>query len=208
VRARSEPGSVALWAGAAGPVGFLVAAFVLAGVRDDVIASQGWVSWPSSMALGGSAGLPMIAAFLWLGGCYAVFALGALRPVGLSPIAVAGYLVTAIGDLLLAFPTDAAGEATSWHGWLHLVGVIVATVGTLIVAAALLVATRGRVAWRPLLPAVAVILAAAFVGLVGGFDQAWAKVVYVVGITAPAAVVPWCLIRDLEARGVPNGTAT
>jgi hypothetical protein len=199
---------VALWAGAAGPVGFLVAAFVLAGVRDDVIASQGWVSWPSSMALGGPAGLPMIAAFLWLGGCYAVFALGALRPVALSRIAVAGYLVTAIGDVLLAFPTDAAEEATSWHGWLHLVGVIVATVGTLIVAAALLVATRGRVAWRPLIPAVAVIVAAAFVGLVGGFDEAWAKVVYVVGITAPAAVVPWCLIRDLEARGAPNGAAT
>ncbi len=199
---------MALWAGAAGPIGFLVAAFVLAGVRDDVMASQGWVSWPSSMALGGPAGLPMIAAFIWLGGCYAVFALGALRPVGLSPIAVAGYLVTAIGDLLLAFPTDAAGEATSWHGVLHLVGVIVATVGTLIVAAALLIATRGRVAWRPLRPAVAVILAAAFVGLVGGFDQAWAKVLYVVGITAPAAVVPWCLIRDLEARGAPNGAAT
>ncbi len=190
---RGEPRTVALWAGAAGPVGFLVAAFVLAGVRDDVIASHGWVSWPSSMALGGPAGLPMIAAFLWLGGCYAVFALGALRPVALSSVAVAGYLVTATGDVLLAFPTDAAGEATSWHGWLHLTGVIVATVGTLIVAAALLVATRGRVAWRPLLPAVAVIAAATCVGLVGGFDEGWAKVVYVVGITAPAAVVPWCL---------------
>lgn len=208
MRARGEPKAVALWAGAAGPVGFLVAAFVLAGVRDDVIASQGWVSWPSSMALGGTAGLPMIAAFLWLGGCYAVFALGALRPMALSTVAVSGYLVTAAGDVLLAFPTDAAGEATSWHGWLHLAGVILATVGTLIVAAALLAATRGHAAWRPLLPAVAVIVTAAFVGLAGGFDEGWAKVAYVVGITAPAAVVPWCLIRDLEAHGAADAFTT
>jgi hypothetical protein len=189
---------VALWAGAAGPVGFLVAAFVLAGVRDDVIASQGWVSWPSSMGIGGAAGLPMIAAFLWLGGCYAVFALGALRPVALSSVAVAGYLVTATGDVLLAFPTDAAGGSTSWHGTLHLAGVIVATVGTLIVAVALLVATRGRLAWRPLRPAVVMLVTATLVGIAAGFDDAWAKVVYAVGITAPAALVPWCLTRDLD----------
>lgn len=188
-----------MWAGATGPVGFLVAAFLLAGVRDDVIEARGWIGWPSSMALGGAPGVPMIAAFVWLGGCYAVFALGALKPAGISSAAVAGYLVTATGDLLLAFPTDAAGGSTSWHGSLHLAGVIVATVGTLIVAAALLVATRGRPAWRPLRPAVVVLVAATLVGIAGGFDDAWAKVVYVVGITAPAAVVPWCLTRDLDA---------
>ncbi len=204
----ARPGRLSMWAGAAGPAGFLLVAFVLAGVRGDVVASHGWVGWPSSMALGGAPGLPMIAAFVWLGACYAVFALGALRPSGLSSVAVAGYLVTATGDLLLAFPTDATEEATSWHGWLHLAGVIVATVGTLIVAAGLLVATRRRAAWRPLRPAVAVIVVAAFVGLAGGFDEAWAKIVYVVGITAPAAVVPWCLTLDLDARDVPNANAT
>ncbi len=90
------------------------------------------------MALGGAAGLPMIAAFLWLGGCYAAFALGALRPAAISSVAVAGYLVTATGDVLLAFPTDAPGQPASWHGALHLAGVIVATAGTLIVAGGLL----------------------------------------------------------------------
>ena len=66
---RPEPIRVALWAGAAGPVGFLIMAFVLAGTRQAVIEDGGWLSWPSSLALGGLAGVPMIAAFLWLGGC-------------------------------------------------------------------------------------------------------------------------------------------
>lgn len=204
----ARPARVAVRAGAAGPVGFLLVAFVLAAVRGDVIESYGWVSWPSSMALGGVPGLPMIVAFVWLGGCYAVFALGALRPSGISPPAVAGYLVTATGDLLLAFPTDATGDPTSWHGSLHLVGVIVATAGTLIVGTALLVATRGRTAWRALRPAVAMLTVAAFVGIAGGFDEAWAKIVYVVGITAPAAVVPWCLTRDLEPPHASGAAAT
>lgn len=193
---RPEPNRVALWAGAAGPVGFLTMAFVLAGMRQDVIEDGGWVSWPSSLALGGLAGVPMIAAFLWLGGCYAVFALGALRPAAVSTLAVTGYLITAGGDTLLAFPTDAPGTPTSWHGMLHVTGVVVATVGTLVAAYGLLRATRGRVAWRPLRPAVAVLAGATLVGLAGGFEEPWAKVAYVVGITLPAAVVPWCLARD------------
>ena len=192
---RGHSRRVASWAGAAGPLGFLVMAFVLAAVRHDVIEGQGWVSWPSSMALGGLAGLPMIASFLWLGGCYATFALYALRPAAVSTAAVAGYLLTASGDVMLAFPTDAPRAATSWHGAVHVVGVFMATVGTLAVAGGLLKATGGRGAWRPLRPAVAVLVAAAVVGAVAGFDQGWAKVVYVVGITLPAAVVPWCLRR-------------
>ena len=79
---------------------------------------------------------------------------------------------------------------------LHVTGVVVATVGTLVAAYGLLRATRGRRAWRPLRPAVAVLAGATLVGVAGGFDEGWAKVVYVVGITLPAAVVPWCLARD------------
>ena len=195
-----RPHAVALWAGAAGPVGFVAMCLVLAVVRHDVIERQGWVSWPSSMAVGGPAGLPMIATFLWLGGCYAVFALGALRPAAISSLAVGGYLVSATGDVLLAFPTDAPGAATSWHGEVHLAGVMVATIGTLVVATGLLRATGGRGVWRPLRPAVAVLAVATVAGVAGGFDAGWAKVVYVVGITLPAAVVPWCLRRHLRER--------
>lgn len=190
----------ALVAGAAGPIGFVLVAFALAALRHDVIERQGWVSWPSSMALDGVPGLPMIAAFLWLGGCYVVFSLGALRPAAISGVAVVGYLVTATGDLLLAFPTDAVGRPTSWHGTLHITGVVVATVGTLIVCSGLLAATGGRGDWLALRPAAAVLVAATVVGLAAGFDQAWAKVVYVVGITLPAAVVPWCLRRAARDR--------
>jgi hypothetical protein len=171
----------------------------LAVVRHDVIVSQGWASWPSSMALGGAPGVPMIATFLWLGGCYALFALGALRPAAISSLAVGGYLVTAAGDVLLAFPTDAPGSTTSWHGGLHLAGVMVATIGTLLVATGLLRATGGRGAWRPMRPAVAVLVVATVVGIAAGFEAGWAKVLYVVGITLPAAVVPWCLHRHLGA---------
>jgi len=189
---------VALRAGAAGPIGFVAMCLVLAVVRHDVIVRQGWVSWPSSMALGGTPGVPMVATFLWLGGCYAVFALGALRSTSISRLAVGGYMVTAAGDVLLAFPTDAPGSTTSWHGALHLAGVVVATLGTLLVAIGLLRATGGRGVWRPLRPAVAVLVVATVVGVGAGFDAGWAKVVYVVGITLPAAVVPWCLRRHLS----------
>ena len=198
------PHQAALWAGAAGPVGFVAVCLLLAVVRHDVIVRQGWVSWPSSMALGGAPGVPMIAAFLWLGGCYAVFALGALRPAAISSLAVGGYLVTAAGDVMLAFPTDAPGSTTSWHGAVHLAGVVVATIGTLLVATGLLRATRGRGVWRPLRPAVAVLVVATVIGVAAGFDVGWAKVAYVVGITLPEAVVPWCLRRHLRAEPGPN----
>lgn len=198
--AASRSGRAALWAGAAGPIGFLLVTPLLAVVRHDVIEGQGWVSWPSSMALGGAPGVPMIATFLWLGGCYLVFALGALRPAAVSMLAVGGYVVTASGDALLAFPTDASGEPTSWHGTLHVAGVVVATAGTLIVSAGLLRATGGRGAWRALRPAAAVLVAATVIGIAGGFEEAWAKVAYVVGITAPAVVVPWCLHRAAATK--------
>jgi hypothetical protein len=200
VRLSQRPRAVALWAGAAGPVGFVAVCLTLAVVRHDVIVRQGWVGWPSSMALGGASGVPMIATFLWLGGCYAVFALGALRPAVISSLAVAGYLVSATGDVLLAFPTDAPAAPMSWHGAAHLGGVLVATIGTLLVATGLVRATGGRGVWRPLLPAVAVLVVATVTGVAAGFDVGWAKVVYVLGITLPAAVVPWCLHRHLRER--------
>ena len=151
------------------------------------------------MALGGAPGVPMIATFLWLGGCYAVFALGALRPAAISSLAVGGYLVTAAGDVLLAFPTDAPGSTTSWHGVLHLAGVMVATIGTLLVATGLLRATGGRGVWRPMRPAVAVLVVATVVGIARRLRDRLGEGVYVVGITLPAAVVPWCLRRHLGA---------
>jgi len=151
--------------------------------------------------------VPMIATFLWLGGCYLVFALGALRPAAVSMLAVGGYVVTASGDALLAFPTDASGEPTSWHGALHVTGVVVATAGTLIVSAGLLGATGGRGAWRALRPAAAVLVAATVIGIAGGFEDAWAKVAYVVGITAPAVVVPWCLQRATATKPTPRRPA-
>ncbi len=112
-----RPARAALWAGAAGPIGFLLVSSVLAVVRHDVIERQGWVSWPSSMALGGAPGVPMIATFLWLGGVLRGVRAGCPQAGGrLDRWRSAGYLVTATGDVLLAFPTDAPGEPTSWHG--------------------------------------------------------------------------------------------
>ena len=65
------------------------------------------------MALGGAAGIPMIAAFCWLAACYTVFAMGALRPALVHRAAWTGFLGIALGDLLLAFPTDAPGRGTT-----------------------------------------------------------------------------------------------
>jgi hypothetical protein len=155
------------------------------------------------MALGGRPGVAMIAAFLWLAGCYGVFALGALRPaLAGAPGARGawlGFLGIAAGDVLLAFPTDGPGARTTWHGALHIGGVLVATVATLVAAAGVSGATRGRpewIAWRWAAP---VPFAAAALGLAAGFDSGWAKVVYVVAITAPAAVVGWCVLRAVRA---------
>ena len=182
-------------AGIAGPVGFLVIAFGLAALRHDVIAAQGWASWPSSMALGGPPGIPMILTFLWLAGCYAVCSLGALRPDLGHPAAWVGLLAVAAGDTLLAFPTDAPDTPSNWHGALHLAGVVVATVGTLVAAAGVTIATRSRPTWRVWRRTLLVPFLAAAIGAAAGFDVGWAKVVYVIGITLPAAVVGWLLLR-------------
>jgi hypothetical protein len=134
-------------AGIVGPIGFLAVAFLLSILRHDVIVAQGWKSWPSSMALGGPPGIPMICGFLWLGACYSVFALGGLRPALGSRAAWMGLLAVAAGDGLLAFPTDAPDTATTWHGSLHLAGVLLTTVATLVAAAGVTVATRRRPGW-------------------------------------------------------------
>ena len=186
-------------AGIVGPIGFLAAAFLLSILRHDVIVAQGWKSWPSSMALGGPPGIPMICALLWLGACYSVFALGALRPVLRSRAAWMGFLAIAAGDWLLAFPTDAADTATTWHGSLHLAGVLLTTVSTLVAAVGVTVATLRRPGWHGWRLTLPVPFLAAAIGAAAGFDTGWAKVLYVIGITLPAAVVGRLLLREVTA---------
>ncbi len=185
-------------AGIAGPVGFLTVSFSMALARPDVIRSAGWAGWPSSMALGGWPGLPQTLAFLWLGACYTMFALGALRPALGSPVAWVGMLAVAAGDVLLAFPTDAPNAGLSWHGTVHVIGVVLATVATLVAAGAVTLATRDRAQWRTWRVVAPVPFVAAFIGLVGAFDVGWAKVVYVIGVTLPVAMIGWLLRRDTD----------
>jgi hypothetical protein len=193
---------------------FLVVSFVLSALRSDVIRAQGWASWPSSMALGGWPGVPQTLAFLWLAGCYTVFGLGALRPeLGREPGSLAGwggFLAIAIGDLFLSFTTDAAGAGVSWHGRLHLVGVLLVTIATLIAAGGLTLATRERASWRSWRLVAWIPFAAALVGLVAGFDRGWAKVVYVVGITLPVAVAGTLVGRDATRNpgGIAGGSSS
>ena len=193
---------IACVAGMAGPIGFLTAAFLLSTLRHDVIVAQGWKSWPSSMALGGTPGIPMICAFLWLATCYAVFSLGALRPELGAPAAWIGLLAVAAGDVLLAFPTDAPGTATTWHGAVHLAGVLLTTLATLVAAAGVTVATLRRPGWHVWRLTLPVPFLAAAIGAAAGFDTGWAKVIYVVGITLPAAVVGRLLLREVTQAGV------
>jgi hypothetical protein len=185
-------------AGGIGPVGFLAVSFAMALLRPEVIRAQGWASWPSSMAVGDPAGVGQILAFLWLAGCYTVFALGALRPALGDPIATGGFLAIAAGDVLLAFTTDGPGAARTWHGVLHLAGVTIATVATLVAAVGVTRATRDRPDWGPWRVVVWVPFAAAAIGVLGVADVGWAKVVYVIGITVPAAVVAWLVYRDAD----------
>ena len=187
-------------AGIVGPIGFLAVSFVLAVLRSDVIHAEGWASWPSSMALGGWPGIPQTLAFLWLAGSYPVFGLRALRPaLGSAPGSLAawgGFLAIATGDLFLSFTTDAAGAGVSWHGTLHLVGVLLVTVAMLIAAGGLTIATRDRALWRPWRFVAWIPFAAALIGLAAGFDRGWAKVLYVLGITLPVVVIGALVRRD------------
>jgi hypothetical protein len=188
-------------AGIAGPAGFLAVSFATVALRPEPVQQHGWASWPSIMATGGPpAALPQLLAFLWLGACYAVFATGALRPEIRSAAATGGFLAAAVGDVLLAFPTDVSG-GTSWHGVLHLAGVFLVTLATLVAVVAVTVATRDRGTFRAWRMVAWVPLAAAAIGLIAGFHDGWAKVVYVVGITAPVIVLAGCVsVLATEAR--------
>ena len=190
------PPRKAIWAGIVGPLGFLAASFAMAALRPDLISAKGWTSWPSSMATGGIAGVPQIAAFLWLGSCYVVFSLFALRPLIPSRAAWGGFLAVAFGDLLLAFPTDgAAATGTSWHGALHACGIIIATSATLVAVVGVTAATRHDPRWRAWrwvgvpMGSLAVVIGAAF-----GLDEGWAKLVYVLGVTLPAPLMAALLL--------------
>ena len=183
-------------------MGFLALSFLMAALRPEIIRAHGWASWPSSMSLGGPpVSLVQIGTFLWLTLCYTVFALSALRPLFGWTAAALGYLVIAVGDGLLAFPTDGPGTGTSWHGTLHLAGVIVVTVATLVAVAGVTIATRDRPWWKPWRTVAWIPFAATLVGMAAGFDHGWAKVTYVVGITAPGAVAGW-LAHCEPARNV------
>ncbi len=185
-------------AGVAGPFLFLSIAFAMALVRRDVIRVEGWTSWPSSMAIGGWAGSPQIAAFLILASCYPLFAWWTLRPVlGRGWVA---FTVLAAGEVFLAFPTDARGQDPTWHGIIHLIGVFVVTVATAAAAAQITRATWTRPGWRSWkavgAPAVAV---GVLVGAAAGFHAGWAKVFFVLAITLP---IPW--LTRLVAREGPG----
>lgn len=184
-------------AGIIGPVGFLAVSFLMAALRDDLIRAQGWASWPSSMSLGGAPGVPEILAFLLLASSYPIFAFGAVRASVDGDVAWRGFLGVAAGDVLLAFPTDASNAGTSWHGVLHLAGVLVVTVATLVAGVAVTAGTRRRPSWRPWrLLGAPVLLAAGVIGFIGGFEHGWAKVTYVLGITLPVPLVAAFIRRD------------
>jgi hypothetical protein len=198
---RARPIRTTALAGIVGPVAFLVVAFASALLRPDVIRTQGWVSWPSSMALGGRPGIPQIAAFLVLAASYPMFALGAVRPALRDGMAWGGFLGIAVGDALLAAPTDGVGREPTWLGAAHLVGVFIATGASLVAAAGVTRATLGDPAWRVWrqvgAPAIAI---ATVVGAVAGFTTGWAKVVYVLGITLPVPLVAFLLRRGRTPR--------
>ncbi|MEP7059096.1 MAG: hypothetical protein ABI828_00070 [Actinomycetota bacterium] len=182
-------------AGVAGPCVFLLVAFSMAFLRRDVIQVEGWVSWPSSMAIGGLAGTPQILAFLTLASCYPLFAWWALRPA--LGTGVVAFTVIAAGELCLAFPTDARGHGHSWHGTVHLIGVLVVTAATALASAQISAATWKRSSWRAWrLVGVPSIAAGVVVGAVAGFGSAWAKVFFVLAITLPIPLLARLVSRD------------
>jgi hypothetical protein len=189
--------------GALGPIGFLAVSFTMAALRPELLRAHGWASWPSVLATGGPpASIPQTAAFLWIAGCYAVFALGALGPVLRAPVVTVSFLFVAGGDALLAFPTDVGTPGATWHGSLHLVGVVVATGATVVAAVASLIALRGRPGWTAWREATAVIFIGAAIGLVGGFVNGPAKVLYVLAITGPVPVLAWTVLQHAEDADV------
>lgn len=169
----------------------------MAALLPTLIRSQGWSGWPSSMALGGAAGLPQTLAFLALAAVYPVFALRAVRPALGNRAAWGGFIGVAVGDLLLAFPTDAPGAELSSHGLVHLTGVLVVGAATLVAAAGVTLATWSDPSWRPWrIVGVPLVVVATSIGLAAGFDQAWAKVVFVGGITLPVPILAVLLRRQ------------
>jgi hypothetical protein len=116
-------------------------------------------------------------------------------------LAWAGFLGIALGDALLAAPTDAPGQPVTWHGSTHLAGVLVATAASVIAAVGVTRATLGDPSWKlwRWAGAPAVVLATV-IGAVAGFESGWAKVLYVLGITLPVPLVAILIRRDSTAR--------
>lgn len=187
--------------GVIGPTVFLVVSLVMAVVRQDVMRANGWAGWPSDMALG-NAGIPQIVAFLFTGACYIPFALWAVRPALPGRAPWIGFLALAVGDVLLAFRTDAAELPLSWHGTVHVGGVLLVTTATAAVAISVTLSTRGQSAWRVwrTVGAPTALLSAGLL-FYPGFEHGWAKIVFVVGITMPIPLVGLTLRRSGSVEG-------
>jgi len=147
------------------------------------------------MGIGGWPGAPQIFAFLLLAGSYPVFAWWALRPAighGFLP-----FTVIAAGELCLAFPTDARGAGVSWHGVIHLIGVLVVTASTAVAAGVITHATWSRQGWRSWrLLGVPSVVAGVVIGAAAGFHTGWAKVFFVLAITLPIPLLARLVARE------------
>jgi hypothetical protein len=76
--------------------------------------------------------------------------------------------------------------------------VTIATVATLVATVGVTRATRDRADWRAWRFVAWVPFAAAALGMLSVAELGWAKVVYVLGITLPAAVAAWLVYRDAD----------
>lgn len=193
-------------AGIIGPLGFLAIAFGLAALRPDVMARSGWAGWPSSLATGGSSGIPMMVDFLFLATCYCIFAFRAVRPVIAGSAPWIAFLLVAMGDLLLAFPTDVGGGPGSWHGIIHTAGVLTVTAATLAAAIILAVVTRSDPGWRAWrLVGMPLIAFGVAIGLTDMGQSGSGKVAYVLLITLPVPIAAIRVRRGADAVPRPEG---
>ncbi len=77
------------------------------------------------------------------------------------------------------------------------------TVATLVAVVGVTRATWSDARWLPWRLVAWIPFAAALVGLAAGFDEGWAKVSYVVGITLPGAVAGLLMARRSVAGARP-----
>ena len=183
--------------------------FVLAFVRDDVIAAPGMGELAEQHGARRHAGVPMIATFLWLG--------GVLRRRSRSGRYVrrrsrrwrsAGYLVTASGRRDARVPHRCARHSrrrgTASCTWRASRGDRrhADRRGAVCCGRPEVAGRGGRCARRSSCSS-----SRPWSASPAASSEGWAKVVYVIGITLPAAVVPWCLRRAGRRRRRPPWAA-